>query len=925
MNVLCFGNSTGSVNLTVTGGTSPYTYAWSNTTTQEDPANLAAGTYSVTVTDVNGCTSQTSVTITQPQAPLALSTTQVNVLCFGNSTGSIDLTATGGTSPYTYAWSNNTTQEDPTNLAAGTYSVTVTDANGCTSQTSVTITQPQGGLSLSTTQVNVLCYGNSTGSINLTATGGTSPYTYAWSNNTTQEDPTNLAAGTYSVTVTDANGCTAQTTVSITQPSTALTASATAQNILCLNGTGSVTAQGNGAVAPYSYLWNNQATTQTVTGLLAGTYVATVMDANGCTVNVSATIVATLSPIPVQIINLTGTSILTCTTPSIQIQATGGVSYNWTGGTTPLNDTNSFNAPGTYNVNLIDPNGCTVVQSVTITQNITPPIPAIINNTGTAVLDCNNASISLTATGGGNYNWNNNLGTSQQVNVVQAGSYTVVITAANGCQDSVTILITLAPTPSITLGDTTICSGQNVTISPVFYPSGGQVIWSNGLTTQSITVSPSTTSTFNVLYDWNGCTVAEDAVITVIPTPSVSVSNFTICFGDSVQINALSNIPNGDFLWTPGNQTSSSILVSPTTSTSYSVQYTLNGCISPVSTSVVTVTPLPTLSVPTITICNGQPGTLTANTNTPGGTYMWSQGSTSQTITESPQQSTSYQVVYNANGCYSDTATGLIIVNPLPQAMFTIDTTSGCVPVTVTLTADTSGQLATYTWNSNGANPTAGQTAQMTFSLGGCFDISLTATMNGCSTTSNSNDLVCVQDYPIAAFTSYPPVFTESSQTLNFTNNSLGASGYVWSFGEGSLSNQENPEHYFQSVGEGALVTLTASTTMGCMDSASLYIPADLGPVYYIPNSFTPDGDKYNQVFLPVFTAGVDLNDFSMVVYNRWGEIMFETLNPYVGWDGSYGTEGLDCPVGTYTYKIRIKIPETDERRIITGHVNLIK
>ncbi|NDF71331.1 MAG: adhesin, partial [Betaproteobacteria bacterium] len=150
---------------------------------------------------------------------MALSTTKVDVLCFGNSTGSINLTVTGGTPVYTYAWSNNTTQEDPQNLAAGTYTVTVTDANGCTAQTSVTITQPQAGLALSTTQVNVLCSGNNTGSINLTVTGGTPVYTYAWSNNTTQEDPQNLAAGSYTVTVTDANGCTATATTTITQPS----------------------------------------------------------------------------------------------------------------------------------------------------------------------------------------------------------------------------------------------------------------------------------------------------------------------------------------------------------------------------------------------------------------------------------------------------------------------------------------------------------------------------------------------------------------------------------------------------------------------------------------------------------------------------------------------------------------------------------
>ncbi|NBP30412.1 MAG: hypothetical protein EBV23_12715, partial [Flavobacteriia bacterium] len=242
-NVLCFGG-TGSVSLSAVGGNAPYTYG--ATPTQ----NLSPGTYTYTATSVDGCVSApVSVTITQPQAGLALSTTQVNVLCFGNSTGSINLTVTGGTAPYTYAWSNNTTQEDPSNLAAGTYTVTVTDANGCTATTTVTITQPQAPLALSTTQVNVGCFGNSTGSVNLTVTGGTAPYTYLWSNNGTVEDPTGMAAGAYTVTVTDANGCTAQTSVTITQPQAPLALSTTQVNVLCFgNSTGSInlTVTGNG-------------------------------------------------------------------------------------------------------------------------------------------------------------------------------------------------------------------------------------------------------------------------------------------------------------------------------------------------------------------------------------------------------------------------------------------------------------------------------------------------------------------------------------------------------------------------------------------------------------------------------------------------------------------------------------------------------
>ena len=926
INVGCFGNNTGSIDLTVTGGVAPFSYLWSNNFTQEDLQNLAAGTYSVTVTDANGCTTSQSVTISQPQAPLALNTTQINVSCFGNSTGSVNLTVTGGTAPFTYLWSNNGTVEDPTGMAAGTYSVTVTDANGCTAQTSVTITQPQSGLSLNTTQINVLCFGNNSGSINLTVSGGTAPYTYAWSNNTTLEDPSNLPAGTYTVTVTDANGCTATTTVTITQPGSAVTITATAQNILCLNGTGSVSSTPNGGVSPYTFSWTNSANTQNITNLQAGSYTVTVQDANGCSANATAVVATTLSQVPVQILNLTGTTILTCTNPNIVLQATGGVTYNWSGGLTPSNDTNSITAPGTYTVNMIDPNGCPVSQTITLTQNITLPSAAITNATGTTIIDCNAPNISLQATGGGGYQWNNNLGSTANVIITQPGSYTVVVTAANGCQDSATLAITLAPVPSVTGLDTTICAGQSVTINPTYYPSGGQVIWTNGQATPTITVTPGTTTLYSVLYTWNGCTATEDITVTVNPTPTLTGSTANICFGDTTTLTATPNIPNGAYNWITTNESTQSISVSPQATTTYNVSYTLNGCTSQLLGINVNVTPLPILSVNNVTICQGQSGTLTASTNVPGGVFSWSQGGANSSITESPTTNTTYSVSYVVNGCLSAPTSAMIIVNPLPTVSFSADTTSGCVPVSVTFSADTTGQLASYQWTSNGVIIGSGATLQTTFSTGGCYDIGMTATLNGCSSPLIQNDFICVQDFPQASFVPNPPSFSESSQTISFTNNSIGATGYVWNFGDGNVSNEEFPTHYFQNTSGGYSITLIATTSMGCMDSVMVDLQANLGATYYIPNTFTPDGDKYNQVFKPVFATGVSSEGYEMLVFNRWGEVMFESHNMNVGWDGSYGTEGLDCPPGTYTYKISFTlIGGLEEPVIVTGHLNLLR
>ena len=923
--IACFGGSTGSVNMTPTGGTAPYTYVWTGGSTAQSAIGVPAGTYTVVVTDANGCTTTISATITQPQAPLSLATTQVNVLCFGNSTGSIDLSPSGGTPGYTYAWSNNLTIQDPLNLIAGTYTVVVTDANGCIDTTSVIITQPQSGLSLSSTQVNVLCFGNNTGAINLTVTGGTGPYTYAWSNNTTAQDPSNLIAGVYTVTVTDANGCTATLSITITQPATAVSISTTVQNILCLNGTGSVNSTSAGGVSPYTYSWSNQAITQNITNLQAGNYTVTVTDANGCTANAVGVVAITLSTVPVQINNSTGTNVLTCTTPAISLQATGGVSYTWTGGQTPNTANNVITIPGSYTVNMIDPNGCPVSQSIVITQNITPPTSGITNSTGSIIIDCNAPAINLLATGGGTYQWNNALGTNAAQSISQAGSFTVVVTAANGCLDSSTVVLTVAPVPLVTGIDTTICSGQSVLITPVYYPSGGQVIWTNGQTTPNLTVSPTSTTMYSVLYTWNGCTATEDITVTVNPTPTLSVTSSSICFGDTTAIVAQANLANGVYNWISLNQSGPNLTVFPTQTTSYTATYTLNGCTSAQATGTVTVNPLPIVSVSNMTICQGQPGTLSAIVNPAGGNFAWSQGGTSATITETPSSTSVYSLTYTANGCVGNTVSASIIVLPLPLASFSVNNTSGCVPVTVSLLADTIGQNATYAWTSTGAGSQIGANPQMTFVNGGCYDVTLTATLNGCSNSTTSASLICVENYPVANFYTSPGSFSQNNQTLSFINTSIGASGYIWNFGDGSLSNEENPNHYFQGITSGETITLLASTSMGCMDSISIEIPANLGEIYYIPNTFTPDGDKFNQVFKPVFTAGFSIDGYEMLIYNRWGELLFESHNPYAGWDGSYGLEGLDCSSGTYSYKINIKLQDKEEMLIIMGHVNLLR
>ena len=153
----------------------------------------------------------------------------------------------------------------------------------------------------------------------------------------------------------------------------------------------------------------------------------------------------------------------------------------------------------------------------------------------------------------------------------------------------------------------------------------------------------------------------------------------------------------------------------------------------------------------------------------------------------------------------------------------------------------------------------------------------------------------------------------------------MGAASYLWDFGNGQFSTQVSPTHVFMGTGSGFEITLIASTTMGCIDSASIAISPQRGGIYYIPNSFTPDGDGYNQVFKPQFTSGFDFWSYNMTIYNRWGEVIFESNNLEVGWDGTYGLSGVNATAGTYTYKINIKVPDNDLKMVISGHINLIR
>lgn len=289
--IACNGSLTGAINLTPTGGTAPYTFDWGEGITTEDRTGLAAGTYTVAITDAKGCTGAVSATITQPTV-MSATTSQTNISCYGGSNGAASITVTGGTAPYTYLWSpSGGTAAATTGLAAGTYIVTVKDANACTMMRTVTITEPTA-LSATTSRTNISCYGGSNGTASITVTGGTKPYTYSWSpSGSTDASATGLPAGTYTINVTDASACTLSKTVTVTQPAMAVSGTSVVTNIACNGGsTGAIDLTPLGGTAPYTFYWGEGLTTEDRMGLAAGTYSVTITDANGCVGVVGATV-----------------------------------------------------------------------------------------------------------------------------------------------------------------------------------------------------------------------------------------------------------------------------------------------------------------------------------------------------------------------------------------------------------------------------------------------------------------------------------------------------------------------------------------------------------------------------------------------------------------------------------------------------------
>jgi gliding motility-associated-like protein len=368
--VSCFGFDNGSIDATVTIGTAPYTYNWSNNATTEDLDGLAPGTYILDVTDDNGCAATATTAITQPAA-LELSAADDHVNCFNGTDGAIDITVNGGTLPYTYTWSNGQDTQDISGLTEGSYDVLVMDALGCEVSYSTVINQPD--TLLIQYQVYSATCSAENGGIQAQVTGGTTPYTYEWSNETTGLNLNNVTSGFYTFIVTDAQGCTNSITTEISSLSN-IGAEVTVKDLRCYNdNTGEITAFVTSGNAPFTYDWSNGASTPVIGGLAAGNYAVTITDAFGCqmteTVSVDqpdSLIVSLTSPVFTGGYNV---SVWNGNDGVIVTEVEGGTdpyNYIWSNGETSAIITDL--KAGTYSIIVTDMMGCTAYASTRLTQ-----------------------------------------------------------------------------------------------------------------------------------------------------------------------------------------------------------------------------------------------------------------------------------------------------------------------------------------------------------------------------------------------------------------------------------------------------------------------------------------------------------------------------------------------------------------------------
>ncbi|OQA01670.1 MAG: PKD domain protein [Bacteroidetes bacterium ADurb.Bin408] len=788
-----------------------------------------------------------------------------------------------------------------------------------------------GSVSANAGTDQIICLGQSA---NLTASGGVN---YSWSNGAgTQSINVSPTQNTnYTVTVSDNNGCTASDAVYVTV-NPLPQASAGPNKAICIGTSTTITASGGTTYAwsPSSSLSNAAIASPVANPTVTTTYTVTVTNNNGC--SATSSMVITVNPLPQA---SAGSNNAICIGFSANLNASGGTSYVWSPSTSLSNATiaNPVATPTvttTYTVTVTNANTCSATSSMVLTVNALPLAEAGPNQS-----ICIYNSTTLNATGGTAYAWSpaaslNNQNIANPVaNPTVTTTYTVTVTNGNGCSSTDNMVLTVNPLPNANAGqDAYMCPHETVTLNA----TGGNIyLWSpatglNNVNIANPTAHPSVTTTYTVqVTDANGCINTDNVVVNLYPLPPADAGNHAaICIGNSTVLNATGGTT---YAWNTGDNTQA-ITVSPQTTSTYTVTVTDNNGCSATDNVIVDVNNLPPANAGNdFSICTGNTGNLNASG---GVTYAWSPpNGLSNTNTANPVANPASQTTYtvtvtDANGC-SQTDDVIVSIFPSPVINFIADNLSGCPPLIVNFTDNTTPAIQTWVWdfgdpqsgvfnNSGMKNPTH------IYNTPGTYSVTLTVTTtDGCTKSLIQNNIIQVSPKPVADFTSIPQQTTLEAPIVQFLNNSYNAVSYYWNFGEPSSQNTSNlssPVHIFQNEGT-FTVMLYVTSADGCTDSTSGTIR--ILPTYsiFIPNAFTPNGDGINDYFRPVVT---NIEEFLMLIYDRWGEMVYETDDILKPWDGHINNSMEIGTQDVYSCVIILKDFMGETHKYI-GRVALIK
>ena len=918
------GSATATIN---SGGTAPYTYTWSTTPVQtgQTASNLSQGTYTVAISDKNGCSANASGIVGTQSFAWSPSVSETNPLCAGGANGSATVSINNpGSSTFTYSWSTTPAQTSTviTNLSAGNYTVYVTDNNGCISKASTVLSNP-APIPATINTSPTICKGSVGSATAVVTNGGTAPYTYTWSpSGGNAVTAVNLAQGSYSVSITDANGCLASATGSVSSTGFTWSPSVTVTNPSCIgatNGSATISVTNPGS-STFTYSWSTTpAQTNTVaTTLSVSSYTVYVTDNNGCLSKAIATL-NNPPPIPATI----NTSPTICTGSVGSATATvisGGLApYTYTWSPSGGNAATAVDlAQGSYSVAITDANGCSASATGSVSStgftwspSVASTNPICIGKTdGTATVSITNPGSSTFT-----YSWVPTAQTNSVATNLSAGSYTVSVTDNNGCLSKTSATLTNPPPITATVNTSpTICTGSvgSATASVI---SGGTAPYTYQWITnpvqsgQSIANLPS--GAYSVLViDTNGCQSLALFTGTVSSTPAtwtaVASQTPATCFGKSNGTATVSipNIPAGgtytctswDTNPSTGTIATNTVVTGLSAGTYVATVIDNNGCIGK---AFVTVTQPNQVQVTTETspaICTATNGTAIATVfgGTSPYTYLWSSVPPQPNSTATNLAKGTYTVwVADTHTC---TATAIAIVKDTTDLTVTASSSPDlCNKGVGSAIANPKGESPyQYTWNTNPV-----QITQVADSLTiGTYSVTVLdhfGCISSASTTVVNHNDILSSDLITAPS---GPIYAENVTTLHVITNG----GWAIDTGTAYLSNgiaiTGNPFNYTFSQYGNYTATYYFTSIHGCKESMIYNIVVTDYMTLYIPNAFTPNGDGKNDVFA---AEGTFINTFEMYIYDRWGILVTKLDDITKVWDGT--KNGGRASEDTYVYK----------------------